>query len=31
MKVSKKKDQSMDDSILFRREINIITGGRGRE
>jgi hypothetical protein len=30
MKLKKKEDQSMDASILLRRENNIIMGGRGR-
>jgi hypothetical protein len=31
MKLNKKEVQSVDVSILFRRENKIITGGRGRE
>ena len=31
MKLEKKEDQSVNASILLRRENKIITGGRGRE
>jgi hypothetical protein len=31
MELKKKEDQSVDASILHRRGIKLITGGRGRE
>jgi hypothetical protein len=31
MKLKKKKNQSVDPSVLLRRRKKIITGGRGRE
>ena len=31
MKLNKKEDQSVDASVLLKRENKIIMGGRGRE